>query len=179
MKFSYTWQFSGKKLGRISAGTVLPGLMTARFDYEGEDHDVEMDIAVRDGKPQVDAIRVLRSEGLPALNGTELKRLPFDDLLHFAVTQAGTLIGQSGNLGPPQTEEEARTVARDVGKAIRRRTITDDLLREFLELWRAGGRGVKGIEHAAKEMPASESQAWRYLRQAKDRGLLPPSEGEN
>lgn len=170
MRFSYSWTFKGRgSLSRITKRTVLPTEMTARFDFEGEDHDVEMDVVVKDGKPQVDQIRVLRADGLPPLDGTELRRIPFTDWLQFACAQAGILVQGEGNLGPPTDEDEARQVADDVGRATRRRVITDDLLRRVADLHKEGG-----YAEVMSGLPCGDRQAYRYVREARERGIMPP-----
>ena len=136
------------------------------FDFEGEDHDVERDIEVREGRPQVDQIRVLRAEGLPPLDGTELRRIPFSDWLQFACAQAGILVRGDGELGPPTTDDDAELIVKDVGRASRRR-ITDELLRRVADLHRAGG-----YERVVSDLPCSERQAYRYVKEARERGIM-------
>lgn len=169
MRFSYSWRFAGRgSLSRITERTVLPTEMTARFDFEGEDHDVEMDIVVRDGRPQVEQIRVLRADGLAPLDGTELRRIPFSDWLQFACAQAGILVRGGGVLGPPRDDADADQIVADVGRASRRR-ITDDLLRRVADLHRDGG-----YELVSRDLPCSDRQAYRYVKEARERGIMPP-----
>src|SRR4051794_695918 len=83
MKFSAT--YNALHTVSIDDTISLPPRFTARFDFEGHDHNLEFDIAIRDGVPVCEAIRIERAEGLPALSGAELRRLPLAKFIDFAI----------------------------------------------------------------------------------------------
>jgi hypothetical protein len=67
---------------------------------------------------------------------------------------------------------------RDVQRRLRRRSMTDDLLREVAEVHRAAEQaGAPSIVRAvADRFTISYSSAERWVRQARSRGFLPPAE---
>lgn len=170
-RVSYNFSLPGSGLARIGKATALPRSFTARLEYP-EDHTVEMDVAVEDGTPRCSELRVIRNPGLGWLNGTELRRFPLQRWLEFVCANAGMVVEPGSVPGNSLLrlpgEVDSEKVQRDVQRATRRRSIDDDFLREVADAYRVGGaQRVK-----AELGPASDSQVFRWVRRARERGIL-------
>ena len=170
-----TVNYQGMSGTRISAKTMLPAQFTLTYDSE-ELPLVDLDMAVIDGVPVCDAVRIQRREGGASLTGTELRRVPVAEIIDFASTQVATRNVETfadGSTAWEPTDDDPegrRQVQHDVRKAIRRRAITDELLRDVARIYRLNpGSPTKSVSEALHVSPA---QASRYVRQARERQFL-------
>ena len=177
MKFSLNWKLGSK--ARVGS-TVLPGEFTARWEFP-DDHSIELDIRAGavdvDGtsvvRPVCQAIRVERNPARPPLNGSELRRLPLKNWIEFACVEAAMRPnpGVAGSWVPVGDDPARRQGALDdVQDSRRRRRITDELLETVATVFEEDGGGAEAVR---KKMNVSKAQAYRYVRLARERGLLP------
>lgn len=179
-RFSTSWDLMGG-FRRIGKHTSLPARFTATFE-DDDDHTVELEIAVvevkLDGtshaKPVCEKVTVTRNPARPPLTGTELRAVPIPKLLEFACLRvASTPVGASAwSIGGPASEEAAEAASADVRRSHRRRRVTDELLGNVAAVY-LEAEGDHAAEEVAKAFFVSLSQAHRYLKQARERGLLP------
>lgn len=178
-----TWKL-GNGLSRIGASTVLPSVFTARLEFP-DDHTVELDISIekveRDGRPHelpvCDAIRVERNPSRPPLTGDELRRFPLAHWVEFSCTQAAMRSETSDGvttMTPITTDADAEAAEAAVRGTRRRRRITDELLRDVATVYLHAGEDAGVV---SDRFHVSQAQAFRYVRMARERGLLPAKEG--
>jgi hypothetical protein len=167
---SITWQAPTALAGL--GQTVVPGRFTARFEQSDAAH-VELEIAVADGRPTVDAIRIERNEAGAPLSGEELRRIPLANWVDYACAQAGLLQRAPGVYSPPGDGEEEQLVFDAVREARRRQVATDSFLQSVLAEWsRAEALGLAGgdiADHVADHFKRSTSQIYRLRKQAEKR----------
>lgn len=181
MKFSMQWKLAGRNrsgLQRVGKRTVLPSEFVARFEFP-DDHTVELDIAVqevqRDGTahtvPACNGIRIERNPSLPPLTGTELRRVPVGSWVEFACQQAAMrpVDGQPGAWAPVDTDDEADAALEEIRDRTKRRRVTDELLQNVATHYEHNGDSAQAVADA---FHVSLSQAHRYLKQARAKGLL-------
>ncbi len=182
MEISIRWQMGTGGFGKIGAHTVLPKVFTARLEFP-DDHTVELDIALRevdvngtkDTRPICEAIRVDRNPARPPLSGNELRRMPINDWVDFACSQAALRHGGPGLIRPLRTDEEESEAVDDIQSTRRRRRITDALLRDVASVYLEAGSKTDAVRD---KFFVSQAQAFRYVRLARGRGFLAPKEEE-
>ncbi len=179
MKFSTTWTVPGGKEG-IDWGRIgkaaLPSPFTARFEFE-DDHTVELDIAVEAETPICEAIRIERNPARPSLTGAELRRLPLRSWVTMATAQAAqTPSTEHKGASSPASEEDTKQLWGQVEQRVRRRTITDDFLREIAAAYRLH-RDHNPRDAVADQFTVSLSTAARYVKLARERGFLGKAPG--
>jgi hypothetical protein len=160
---------------RISAETMLPRTFTVTYDADNLPL-IEIDMAVVDGVPVCDAVSIKRRANGASLTGTELRRVPIAETIDFATAKIAlrrveTLADGSQAWEPPDDDLEGQRLARqDVGTALRRRAITDELLREVSRVYRLNPDSpTKAVGEA---FVVGSAQASRYVKQARLRGFL-------
>lgn len=168
MRFSLNWKFPGDGLQRVGEHTALPEAFTARWEHE-TDHTVEMDVKVIGGQPVCDAIRVQRNPARPPLSGAELRRLPVANWLAFACQQAALRAPGGGLLVPITTEAEAAEAADEIGRRLKRRRVTDELLREVASVYNSSDDAPEAVKDT---FYVSLSQAFRYIKKAREAGFI-------
>jgi hypothetical protein len=151
----------------------IPSPFTARFEFP-EDHAAELDIAIEDGSPVCDAIRIERNRKKPSLSGTELRRLPLRDWVNFAVGQVA-LMPREGEPGvstlTPAPDDEAWALTRAADRAPRRRKITEHHLKEVAKVYRASVDD-NPRDAVMETFGVKAAMASRYIKLARERGLL-------
>jgi hypothetical protein len=166
--------FGAGRYTPVAPGVAMPGAFTAEITLQSSAKAV-MEVEVIDRVPRCIAI-TLRG-GIGGVTSTSV-RLPVQRWLDFVcartavVVEPGTAPGESV-LRPPGDKAETGRVTKAATTAVRRRTIDDDLLRRAADAYKENK--VAGIMGACF---VGEAQAYRYLRAARERGLL-PQRGEN
>ena len=141
---------------------------------------VELHFAVIDGAPQLRALVVSAIKGKRELRAADLRRVPIADVLEATAAQ----IGEQVTTSPNGTEQRVRrplvdswrrggvAAVRDARRPLRRK-ITDDLLQQVTETYRANvATGKPPVPEIAKELEVDERTARLYVRRARDRGFL-------
>ena len=175
MQVSIRWHLSG--FGKIGARTALPKEFTARLEFP-EDHTVELDIALRevdvDGttehRPICEGVRVERNPARPPLSGRELRRMPIDNWVDFACSQAALRHTGPGVLEPIVSEDQLEDAVSDIQSTRRRRRITDALLQDVATVYLEANGDVDAVR---AKFHVSKAQAFRYVRLARERDKLP------
>lgn len=157
----------------IGSGVMLPEVFTARIEVEG-DHSVELDIAVDHGTPVCNAVRILRNPNRPSLTGRETRRLPLAEWVSYACSIAGVANQGATTTDEPWQSEGYRAAVENVARRSRRRNVraTPDFLAEVARIYRAN---ADAPVEAVREYfgPIGHSTAARYVKLARDAGLLP------
>ena len=174
MKFSVHWVIPGSKAGvawqRIG-NAVIASPFTARIEDEG-DHTVELDIAIEAETPVCEAIRVQRNPARPSLTGAELRRLPLRDWVAMATAQAAqTPAAEHEGAWSTADEEETKTLRGEIEQRVARRTMTDEFLRDVARVYRSNLENHPR-DAVADQFTVALSTAARYVKLARDRGLL-------
>jgi hypothetical protein len=177
-------QFNLPEPARLDSNIAIPSRLTASYSAEGMPL-VEIDVAVVDGVPVCDAIRVMRRDGAASLEASELSRIPITEIVDVACRRFGMVLVdvRPGGLDEEGRQttitqyrladvvgEDAQQVRRAVTTARRRRTITDRLLRDVARLYRADPDAP--TKNVARELHVSAAQASRYVKAARERGIL-------
>lgn len=175
VKFSATWDMLRHGWADIGNGVDLPAAFTATFAVE-KDHTVYMDIAVEDGAPVCNAIRVIRADGRPSLSGHELRRFPLAEWLSFACSMVG-VANQGGQKTTAATwgSEEYRAAVEGVVRQAKRhnRRASPEFLQDVARVYKAA-RGTAPVEAVRETFgPMGHSTAARYVKLAREAGYLP------
>lgn len=175
MKVSISFNVGGRKplsWERLNDARI-PSPFTARFEFP-DDHAAELDIAIQDGSPVCDAIRIERNPKKPSLSGNELRRMPLRDWVNFAVGHVA-LMPREGEPGvatlTSATAEEVRAITRAADRAPRRRKITDDHLREVARFYR-NNVDDNPRDAVMETFGVKAAMASRYIKLARERGFL-------
>jgi hypothetical protein len=171
--FSAEWNMLQHGWAEIGNGVLLPEQFTARFRGK-DDHTVEMEIAVIEGVPVCNEVRVIRHSDRPSLTGREISRLPLSDWVRFACSMVG--VGNQGAVRTTTAEWGTESYRSDIEGVVRRsrrrNTVTDDFLRDVARIYKENADAAP-IEAIRDAYPAAHSTAARWVKQARDRGLLP------
>jgi len=134
---------------------------------------VRLRMAVHDGRPEVDEVKVERREGDPEITATTLSDIPLRQIADdIAEAMAGVAL--VFGLVDQQPDEDAIAVAGESALAIRRRrTITDELLREVAHVYESDTTGAP-TKAVSDQLFTSHRNATRYVALARERGLLAP-----
>jgi hypothetical protein len=172
--FQAQWDMLADRPVDIGHGVYIPERFIARFIVK-DDHTVEMDIAVEDGAPVCNVVKVTRHLGRPSLTGHELRRFPLGDWVAYACSRVG--VGNQGGVATTAAEwqsEQYRTdIERVVRRSRRRNTVTDDFLRDVARVYRANADSAPVDAVRDTFGPIAYSTAARYVKLARDRGFLP------
>lgn len=121
---------------------------------------------VRDGVPGAVSI-TLNGDGI--LRQKDLTAIRLDDIRAevYAVAGIGTF-SPDGHFGPPMDDAKRR---KTLNKATSGRKMQPDRLREVAKIYK---KAPSGGRHSAiaTAFGVSERQAWRYIAQAKEKGLI-------
>lgn len=153
----------------LGSGVLVPAEFECAFEYE-EDHTVRMRITVDDrGHAACDELCIVRHPRKPPLSGTELRRLNVREHVEYAVASK-SVVGKQRDDGTtvitvPSGANEER-VANAAERAVRRRTLTPEFLREVAAI----AERVSPDDRAAEisdVYDVSIQTAYRWLKKAK------------
>jgi hypothetical protein len=152
---------------------------------------VEVRIVLHDDRPEVDEVKVTRQTGDPEISATWLRNIPLNEIVESGIEQISMLAfllqknrdeddpgpvpaeaygDEPWVVEPPEGLAEAQESA--LGKR-RRRTVTDELLREVARVYLSDSTGAP-TKAVADHFPTSHRNATRYVALARERGFLPP-----
>ncbi len=147
--------------------------LTYKWPSDGEYAPGEAVFEIRDGVPLCVSLRLWADPGDHGVRVKDLKVLALETLMHDAFAVAG--VYRRNPKGPglvatrgPGTHIRDRRVVEAAGK---RRTITPELLRRVAEIHRSTPEGER-IMAVREEFGGSESKAKRYIKAARDEGLI-------
>ncbi len=157
----------------LGDGVSVPGQYRAKWELPSK-HVVEIVVAFERGVPVVNSITVERAEGLPSLSGTELRQIPIAHIVEEAARRLAmvtTLTADGGSFitFPAKGRRQAKADAQ-VRPAMRRRTITPDLLRDVARIYRSNpSEPTAAVRDAFEVSPATAS---RWVERAREDGFL-------
>jgi hypothetical protein len=167
---------------------VLPGRYTVEVD-DPEVGTMQVEVVVEGGRPVCEALEVRRHHGGPPVSAESLRRVALGRYLRASAALAAMRVreNQDGSMTVEPVEandaDEAgrlRDADKRAGGRGRRRTITDDHLREVAavytaELVRAREGGQRAPTAAvAKRWAVAAPTASRWVRLAREAGHLGP-----
>jgi hypothetical protein len=132
------------------------------FDDDDPDLKVALDVDVADNRPVVVAVTVRKAEGLVSRD----IRIPVERYLqHVLQLPSDPSYGKEIHLPP------------ELAGRRRRRVLTDGFLRAVAAAYVAGGRSISGIApDVDSRFYASDSQKFRWIKAARERGILTDEE---
>jgi hypothetical protein len=140
-----------------------------RFTAEVLDMDnrdtpsVVLDVDIIDGRPVVVAVTVRKMEGVTSRD----IRVPVERYLQHVL--------QLPN--PPPGHDPRLYLPPELATRRRRRTLTDGFLRAVAAAYIAGGRSIAGVTPDVDlRFHASDSQKFRWIKAARERGILTDEE---
>ncbi|MEV6445994.1 hypothetical protein [Amycolatopsis sp. NPDC051716] len=162
---------------RLRADAAIPGMFTA-YGVTADGLDFAAVVQTRPGdRPKITDLRVLSSDGSP-ITTTRLRGVLVDQLLSAAIDAAkkpATEVPELGS-GYYQVEGEPANQAWHSLPPGYRRPGTDDRARKAAEIYVSavsGGSKAPALG-VATEMQVSRAQAARYIRRARELGLIAP-----
>ncbi len=173
---SYTFG-SSESMVRIGKDRIAPRHFTARWDDGDPDTPtVTATFEVRDGIPQCREVRITSADAgreVQASDGRKLRIADWlEDALAISAMPYGGKSGATTRWDAPRPTDGKETVqqVRMVRREARRR-ITDEMLQEVAEVYRANiGRGP--TEAVAARFGKSHRTAGHYVKQARAAGYL-------
>jgi hypothetical protein len=165
-------QWSLGKTVRLADNREVPATFSAVVqDQDPTAPAVAAEFMVLDGVPQCRELRFVSREGGREIRAADCKRARVEDWLEDAVAS----VAESGSkdfLYPPTEKQRAETVrqVRVVRRESRRR-ITDNVLQEVAEVYRAN-LDDKPTEAVAKHFEKSHRTAALYVKLAREAGHL-------
>ena len=146
---------------------------------------VQVEIVLHDGRPEVDELKVSRRAGDPEIDAKFLREIPLSEIADRAVVQmelwarrewAETSADSPGPIGP-DTSHPYWAPATEAVAARRRRSVTDELLREVAAVYNADTTG-KPTKAVKEHFPTSQRNAARYVALAKKQGFINQTEDQ-
>lgn len=159
---------------RISAAEAVPARFTARVVLTQPKLDVEITVVVESGGfPRAESLTVQATNTTP-LTGTTLRQVLLDPILRAAIAEASVPAVDRSDVaaGAFQVEGEAERalwIGAAPGSTERLRLAASIYNRRVA----AGSRSP--TQDMAEALNVSRPQASRYVKQARDAGLIPPA----
>jgi hypothetical protein len=161
---------------------VLPRAFTAMWDVE-DSPKLFLRIVVDDqGRAEVDEVNVLRRHGSPPISSTALRDFPLAKIVRLAMEEAAFELVDEGGRPSVRRVKERPGAGDDLFAAYQQETraparqgvpVTDSRLREVAELYRDAAKTQgKPKQVIAQQFHVSTSTASRWIRTARERGLL-------
>jgi hypothetical protein len=138
---------------------------------------IEVVVAVENGRPMTQSVKVERLEGGPMLTGAELGQLAIEDIVAHAVA-GWALPHRGGGKFTPATDDERANIVEDVKRLRRRNVVDDNLLRQVATIYRGALDTGAPTAAVAEALGVGHSTAARYVRIAREpgRAFLPPAQ---
>jgi hypothetical protein len=139
---------------------------------------VEIEIVLQDGRPEVNEVKVSRRPGEPEITPTMLREIPLSRIAEHGVVQmeliARAMWAESSIDSPGPIGQESHPYYAPVTESVaarRRRTVTDELLREVAAVYQTDTTGAP-TKAVREHFPTSQRNAARYVALAKERGFI-------
>jgi hypothetical protein len=161
----------------IGDDVMVPRAFTWRRQRPG-DVGVEVDVVVEGGVVRYREVRIVATDDHPSVSADDLQRLPLALMLEDSIVFVADIVapGRMPVLGRSadermRAEAAARRMARRSDVSVRR-PITDDRLRLAVETYRRVKEAGGTVRKAADHLGVKEAQMYRYLAQAKRKGIV-------
>jgi hypothetical protein len=136
------------------------------IDDDDPDVKVALDVDVVDNRPVVVAVTVRKAKGVASRD----IRIPVERYLQHVLQHPNP---------PPGFYDDRLYLPTQLARVTRRRrrVLTDGFLRAVTDAYVAGGRSIAGITpDVDARFHASESQKFRWIKAARERGILTDEE---
>ena len=139
---------------------------------------VRFQIICRDGYPEIDEVRIIRSEGDPEISATTLQAIPLKNIKEDAIGMLALMAyGAQHHIIDDSDIKLHRAGLNAAGPTAiaasrRRRIVTDELLQEVAGVYGADTTG-KPTQAVADHFYTGHRNATRWVRLARDRKFLP------
>lgn len=163
---------------RVRVGDrLLPRRIDVTFPSTVDDlPSLTMVVEVREGIPQCTEVTIRSSSTGREVRSVDLRAARLEDWLETVTSGAAAAATEHGYVIDDKTPAELAADRKRVQyiRAGARRTITDDLLSQVAETYRAhaSDRPTEAVQVA---FGTSSRTAARYVQQARERGFLPPT----
>lgn len=167
----------------VPVGTsALPAVFEARFREDvGGGPDLELTFAVRTGSPECREVRIKATAEGHEVRASDMRRIRVEDLMEQAIKELRVFRGHGDrdprtglyefyDKDPGHAEVQATRGAR----AARKVRMTDELLREVAEVYRANVAN-KPLEAVQDRFDKAHRTAALYVAKARERGYLNPA----
>jgi hypothetical protein len=167
--------------------TAVPARFEAHFVLETPAANVTVEVFVDPNRGPVVLSLHMRAKGSAPVGTVMLRQIPVDQLLQRAVTEATVTAAPQSEAQPSRpiltekTGSETHSAELTLTASERTRRQFDEDARTAADLWSnavASGSRRPGID-VAREMNRSRAQVARYVRRARELGLLPPAAGSD
>ncbi|GAB3902689.1 hypothetical protein GCM10029964_093520 [Kibdelosporangium lantanae] len=167
--------------------TAVPARFEAHIALDVPAANVTIEVFVDPNRGPTVQSFTIRPKGGGPIGTTMLRQVPVDQLLQDVVAEATVAAAANADVQParPTVDEEAgpETSSQDVTLTARERTQrqAEQDARTAARLWSnavASGSKRPGVD-VGREMNRSRAQVARYVRHARELGLLPPATGSD
>lgn len=157
---------------------VVPDEIAVVFPGARNEPRVEMKLGVVGGVPSCLDLRLIAKEGAAGVRSTDLRRVTLENWIEDLFAVASMEVrdekqddsGYSASLGLPDVEGAIKAV-RTARRGARRK-LTDDVLREVAEVYRANAAKAP-TQSVADHFGVSHRTAAFYVQRARTAGTLP------
>lgn len=179
MTFSARYESAGLP-GEIAPGVLLglPGTAT----FEGEDlggapYTVSLVLDMRDGRVRPVSVTVTAPEGSPPVTSTVIRAVRVRDLFREAVGAALRAQTETADDGGTRTDVFPPPGKRDIELMVARGPVRESLEYTAFIYRRARVAGLDPAREVQLELGLPRTTATRWIRRAKETGLVPEEEG--
>lgn len=182
MRISYTAQPTRAELREVARGVFLwlPGTATfTAVDLDGAPYTVQLVLDTRDGEIRPVSVTVTAPSGSPPVTGTTLRAVRIAELTRTGIlagVQRGRRKSKAGGTG---TEILSPGLGDKDLELLRLRGPVRESLEVLAWVYNlAGFLGLPPAKQAGLELGLPRATVTRWVRRAKDMGLIGPAEGE-
>lgn len=168
-------QYGGRHGGLVKLeGAMVPPRIRFTFDGAGDSPDLEMRFEVRNGRPECVAMTVEAKEGGRGIRTADLTVFNVDAMTVNVFAEYAVPVGKPRST-VPTTEDDLRTVHREVDESRRSRRGPSDLeLQQVAKVYREHVHSSP-TRMVAELCDYTPRTAARRVAQAREAGYLPPT----
>ena len=160
---------------------MVPRTFTAHVSADDGSPDVTLRFEIRNGAPECREVNIQATEGGQEVRCSGLAGVRIEDVLEEALKQMmfGKKLRNTGRLPrwiPPAADDLGSLAVRDsrAARAARKVTITDELLREVAQVYRAN-LDANPTQAVADHFDRAHRTAALYVKRARESGHLGPA----
>jgi hypothetical protein len=141
----------------------------------GEPVIIEMRLVIIDGHPEAEEVRFRRSPVGPPITKQTFRGVDIDKLVKLAAERVRNVLWIM-KMDPADKSTHATWVSTfSTPQRVQRRSVDDDLLRQVADIYTRDKTG-KPVAAVAETLPTSYRNAVRYVKRARESGILPSKE---
>lgn len=161
-------------------GWALPPRFTGRVDDDDAPYVVELELVVRDRQVHCRSLRFSQREDGPPVQARHLREHPIQSYIRLIVTGMAMAATETEpgtwRFSPARDEQLPEVFAETERAAAPPRRMTDEHLAEVADVYRRARKESraprKAVQADERWAPVPENTAARWIRAARDRGLL-------